>query len=661
MKLAVPKSVTGWRGVVVGALMISASGRVQAAAPQSLRSPDGRLEVRIEAGDRLRWSLLFRGQPLLEDATLSLTVDQETLGLAPRLSAARRQSVEREIEVAVPRRAARLRERYHELRLEMRGGYAVIFRAYDEGVAYRFETALPASAVKVHSEEVGLRFAGEGQVYYPQEESFFSHNERHYLRLPLKDIAETQIASLPAVVELTGGIKIALAESDLEDYPGLWLRGTKGSGLAGTFPPYPLEERLERDRDYRVIKAAEYIALTRGRRRYPWRVFGLAEKDGDLLTNSLVYLLARPSAVADTSWIRPGKVAWDWWNANNLYGVDFKAGLNTETYKYYIDFATRYGIEYVILDEGWYPLGDLLKVVPTIDMETLLAYAKERNVGLILWVVWKTLDDQFEAALDKFEKWGVKGLKVDFMQRDDQKMMNFYERVCREAAKRKLLVDFHGAMRPALLTRTWPNLLTTEGVLGLEHSKWSANSHPQHAVTLPFTRLFAGPMDYTPGAMRNAARKSFAPVFDQPMSLGTRCQQLAMYVVYESPLQMLADTPSSYLREPEILEFLGPVPTVWEETRVLAAKMGSHVAVARRRGRDWWVGAMTDENARDLELDLSFLPPGRFGLDSYQDGVNADRWGSDYRRVKRDVDRTTTLKVGLAAGGGFAARLSPLP
>ena len=455
------------------------------------------------------------------------------------------------------------------------------------------------------------------------------------------------------------GVKIAVAESDVEDYPGLWLRGTSGNGLDSLFPPYPLKETLTGDRDFKVTEAADYIAVTKGTRTYPWRLLGIAERDGDLLTNQLVYLLASPSRVQDTSWIRPGKVAWDWWNANNIYGVDFKSGVNTETYKYFIDFASKYGIEYVVLDEGWYKLGNVLEVVPDINVEELVAYGKQKKVGIILWVVWKTLDDQLEPALNQFEKWGVKGIKVDFMQRDDQKVVNFYHKLSGEAAKRKMLVDYHGAQRSALMTRTWPNLISNEGVRGMEWSKWSADASPEHNVTLPFTRMFLGPMDYTPGAMLNAQKRSFAPVFDRPMALGTRCHQLAMYVVFESPLQMLADNPSNYLREPEAMEFLSAVPSVWDETRVLDGKIGDYVLVARRSGRDWYVGAMTDWTARELEVDFSFLPEGSFKMDAYQDGVNANRFAGDYKKVSGRADRTTRLKLKLAEGGGWAARLRP--
>ena len=632
------------------------TGNAAAQSSYDLRSPDGRIEIRIRTASRVRYDVLLEGRALLENCTLSLNVDHKKLGEDPKVIDAKQSSYDQIVVPVIRQKFAKIRDNYNELRLAMEGGYAVVFRAYNEGVAYRLETSFP-DKVKVYSEEASFNFPANFIVYYPQEDSFFSHNERKYLPQHLSEIAPQFIASLPAVVDVLQGAKIAIAESDLEDYPGLFLRGTGGNGLAATFPPYPLEEKLEGDRDFRVVKSADYIADTSGTRSFPWRVLGIAEKDSDLLTNQIVYLLEKPSQLQDTSWIKSGKVAWDWWNANNVYGVDFKAGINTQTYKYYIDFAAKYGIPYIILDEGWYKLGNALEVVPEINMTELTAYAKGKNVGIILWVVWKTLDDQLIPALDQYAAWGIKGIKVDFMQRNDQLLVDYYYKVCRETAKRKMMVDFHGAQKPASMTRTWPNLISTEGVRGMEWSKWSADSEPKHNVTLPFTRMFLGPMDYTPGAMRNATKLTFAPIFNQPMALGTRCQQLAMYVVYESPLQMLSDSPSNYLREPEMMDFLGPVPTEWDETKVLDASIAEYVVVARRNGRDWYVGAMNDWTARDLDIDLSFLPEGKFTMEAYQDGVNADRYASDYKKTTTSVDRTTELKLHLASGGGWAARI----
>jgi alpha-glucosidase len=625
-----------------------------------LKSPDKRIEVRVRTVGQLRYDVLLKGTAILENSTLSLDVDHKKFGEQPRVLQAKQRSYDQMVEPVVRQQFAEIRDRYNELRLTMEGGYAVDFRAYDEGVAYRFETSLPEKQVTVYSEEANFKFPSNFVVYYPQEDSFYSHNERKYIPQKLSEIAPAFIATLPAVVDVGNGAKLAIAESDLSDYPGLWLRGgAPDFSLSATFPPYPLKQEQTSDRDYKVVEAADYIAVTSGTRTFPWRVFGIADHDGDLITNELVYLLESPSKFPDTSWIRPGKVAWDWWNDWNIYGVDFHAGINTKTYEYYVDFASKYGIPYIILDDGWYKLGNLLQVTPDLNMEELIAYAKQKNVGVILWASWKTLDDQLIPALDQFEKWGIKGIKVDFMQRSDQIMVDYFEKVCREAAKRHLLVDFHGDQKPAVMMRTWPNLINTEGVRGMEWSKWSRESEPAHNVSLPFTRMFLGPMDFTPGAMRNATRDTFAPIMSQPMAMGTRCQQLAMYVIYEAPLQMLSDSPSNYLREPEAMAFLAAVPTVWDDTRVLDAKMSQYVLLARRNGSDWYVGAMTDWTPRDLEVDFSFLPEGNFTLDAYEDGVNADRNATDYRKFTQTITRNTKLKIHLAPGGGWAARVHP--
>ena len=634
------------------------AGNAAAQSSYSLHSPDKKIEMRIRAGSRMQYDVLMNGKTLLEDCTMSMRIDQATLGRDVKVKSAKERSADQMLDPPVRQKFARIRDHYNELRLDTEDGLALVFRAYNEGVAYRLETAMPKAQVKVYGEEAVFQFAADYTVFYPEEESFFSHNERSYLPRKMSAIAGATLGSLPAVVD-AGGVKVAIAESDVEDYPGLWLRGTGGKALTAAFPPYPLKEALERDRDFKVTQAADYIAVTKGTRTFPWRLMGIAEKDGDLITNPLVWLLAKPSQVPDTSWIKPGKVAWDWWNANNVYGVDFKSGVNTETYKYYIDFAAKYGLEYIVLDEGWYKLGNVLSVVPEINIEELMAYGKQKNVGIILWVVWKSLADQQQAALDQFAKWGAKGIKVDFMQRDDQLLVNFYHDLARETATRKMLLDFHGAQRPATMTRTWPNLISTEGVKGMEWSKWSADSNPAHNVALPFTRMFLGPMDYTPGAMLNATKAGFAQVFDRPMAMGTRCHQLAMYVVFESPLQMLADSPSNYLREPEAMEFLSAVPSVWDETRVLDAKIAEYLVVARRKGRDWYIGAMTNWTPRDLEIDLAFLGKGSLRMETYQDGVNANRMASDYKLVKSAVKADARMKIHLAEGGGWAARIHP--
>ena len=469
-------------------------------------SPNGRIAVAVRAAPDLTYDVAFDGKPLMAGATLALDVDHVRLGTAARITGGRRQSVDRKLAPPVRLKAESLTEKYNELRLDCAGGYAVVFRAYDEGMAYRFETALPAAQVKVYGEDAVFPFAPDTAAFFPNEgKTFFSHNERIYGRVRLADIPAGDLATLPVVVESAAGPKVAIAEADVESYPGLWLRATGSAAIAAAFPPFPLEEKAVKDRDIKVVRAADYIAVTTGARAYPWRVLAVAATDGELVTNSLVYLLQRPSQIADTSWIKPGKVAWDWWNDRNLVGVPFKPGHEHRHLQVLHRF--RGALRHRIRDPRRGLVQDrrsAARSTPGLDMPELLAYARAKNVGIILWAVWKTLADQLEPALAQFERWGIKGLKVDFMQRDDQPVIDFYHRVAREAAQRKMLVDFHGGQRPALMTRTWPNIISTEGVKGLEHLKWSNVSDPEHNVTLPFTRMFIGPMDYTPGAMLNA-------------------------------------------------------------------------------------------------------------------------------------------------------------
>ncbi len=579
------------------------------------------------------------------------------LGSNPKAVDEQRGSLNDVLRPVLKTKSAEIKDRCAWMSLDFAGGYSLDIRAYDDGVAWRLRTALEGR-VRVVSEVAEFVFPADHKIYFPTEESFLTHSERLYEYLALSEIPPEKMACMPALIDIEGGPKVAITEADLYDYPGMYLTGTSGNGLRGIFPAVALKENQTRDRTVEVAERADYIAETEGTRTFPWRVLVIADDDGELIESEMIFKLASPLAIEDTSWIRPGKVAWDWWNANNIYGVDFEAGINTATYKHYIDFASQHGIEFVILDEGWSDTTDLFKVNPEIDMEELLRYAKKKNVGIILWVVWKTLDNQLEPALDLFQRWGVVGIKVDFMQRDDQWMVNYYLKIAREAAKRKLTVDFHGAYKPTGLRRAYPNVLTREGVRGLEHNKWSKDPSPEHNVTLPFIRMLAGPMDYTPGAMINAQEKYFQPIFNRPMSTGTRCHQLAMYVVFESPLQMLCDSPTNYQREPECMEFLSSVPTVWDETRALDAKVGDYVLVARRSGEEWYVGAMTDWSPRELTVDLSFLGRRNYDAEIYQDGPNAHRVGDDYQKIIKQVTRKDKLQIKLAPGGGWAARIT---
>jgi alpha-glucosidase len=515
----------------------------------------------------------------------------------------------------------------------------------------------------VASEQATFAIVGEAQGTLGIDTTFMTHYEPAFRRVRLDTLRNGRRGLLPALIALQGGPKLAITESGLEDYPGMYLVAgdSGGPALRALFPQAALAEREANDRDVHVTRRADYLARTSGRRALPWRIVMTADEDRQLLLNQMVYLLALPSRSSDVSWIRPGKVSWDWYNNLNLRGVPFRAGVNDSTYRYFIDFASRNSIPYIVLDEGWYKLGDLLAQSPGIDVPSLVKYGAEKNVGIVLWATWSTLERQLVPALDLFQRWGVKGIKVDFMQRDDQRVVNYYYRVAREAAARKLLVDFHGAHKPAGLDRTWPNVLTFEGVKGLENNKWEDLVTPRHNVTLPFTRMLAGPMDYTPGAMLNAQPRNFRPIFDRPMSQGTRVHQLAMYVVFESPLQMLAESPSEYEREPDAMDFLRGVPVTWDETHALAGQVGSHVALARRRGTEWYVGAMSNDSSRTLTLDLSFLGSGSYTMESWVDGINADRNAMDFRRERRVVTSTDRVPMVLAPGGGFAARLRRVP
>lgn len=619
-------------------------------------SPDNKTTVTLTTGTTLALSVEHNNQPLLSNSTINLVTDFTGSPAPFKVRKSSQRSIHQVFTPVVKQKQAAITDDCNELSVVFTNQLSLDIRAYNNGIAYRWSTSYGKS-FKVISEQADFGLEATDTSWYPIENSFFSHNERLYKQYAISRITKDSLASLPTLVAHRN-TKLVFTEADLFDYPGMWLVGNGSNQLQAVFPAYPAEEQEKGDRSRLVVRRAGYIAEVKGARSFPWRIVMIADNDGDLVTNLLPYQLNR-ATTEDFSWVKAGKAQWDWWNANNVRGVDFRAGVNTATYKYYIDFASKNNLPYVVLDEGWSDTRDLLKQNPEVNMDELAAYAREKNVSLVLWVNWMPLDKQLEPALDKFAQWGVKGIKVDFMQRDDQKMVNYYERVAKAAAQRKMLVDFHGAYKPTGMEHLYPNVITREGVYGLENSKWDiqGNNGPEHCVTLPFIRMAAGPMDYTPGAMVNAQKNSWAVFPEKPMSLGTRCQQLAMYVVFESPLQMLADNPGNYMREPECLEFLRAVPTEWTETKVLQAKLGDYIAVARKAANgDWYIGAMTDWTPRDLELDLSFLD-GNYALTAWQDGINADRDGMDFKKTSQQVDAGKKLTVHLAPGGGYAARL----
>ena len=627
-----------------------------------LESPDEDLAVRVYTGKQLQWEVAYKKSIVVERSLIGMTTgDGVAIGKYPKVVGEKRISIDKNIRPVIAQKSSIVRDNYSELRLDFSGDYSLEVRAYNDGVAYRFLTNF-GKEVMIQEETMELNLPEGARTLFPEEETMISHFERLYIEEKVSDLSAERFASLPVYFETDKGTHIVFTEADLYQYPGLFLSGSGGNGLRAAFPGYvtsatPKKGSEDRNED---IESADYIAVTEGTRAFPWRLAVISDDAGDLVESQLVFLLSRENQIEDTGWIKPGKIAWDWYNANNIYGVDFESGINTETYKYYIDFASEYNLDYVILDEGWTKSTTEIKSSnPDINVPELVAYGKEKGVGIILWSLWKPMDKDYKNILALYASWGVVGVKIDFMQRADQYMVEYYEKIAKEAAKHKLLVDYHGAFKPAGLRRAFPNVISYEGVKGNENNKWSQDITPEHNVTLPFIRMVAGPMDYTPGSMVNTQLGNHRISHFRPMSLGTRVHQVAMYAVYESALQMLCENPSTYYREHETTEFISRFPTVWDETRVLQAKVGDYIAVARRSGKTWYVGAMTDWSARELEIDFSFLGRGSYKIDYMADGVNADKYAQDYVRKTGKVKRSSKLKVKLAPGGGWAAIITP--
>ena len=662
------------RRIIVSAAVLSLAAVVSASAKEyELSSPDGRLAVTVDVGERVTYTLSHEGVRLLDPSQVSMTLSDGTVyGDGSRFLGKKSRTHEGVIE-ALNYKKKTVEDNFNELTLRFKG-FNIIFRAYDDGMAYRF-VSLSEKPFKVKSELAEFEFPDDWSAFVPYvrdfdrndfSRQFFNSFENFYSRISLSEWDRDRLAFLPMVVEAPEGKKICITEADLLNYPGMYLyNGGDGHSLKGVFAPYPDEvEQGGHNMLQMVVKTRrDYIAEYEAGTSFPWRVVSVSGRDCQLADNDMVYRLATPPAEdADYSWVKPGKVAWEWWNDWNLYGVDFRAGINNDTYKYYIDFAAEHGIQYVLLDEGWAVnlKADLMQIIPEIDLKELADYASTKNVGLILWAGYWAFDRDMENVCKYFSSLGIKGFKVDFMDRDDQKMVDFHRRAAETAARYGLMVDFHGTYKPTGLHRTYPNVINYEGVNGLEQMKWSSSELDQvtYDVTIPFIRMAAGPMDYTQGAMRNATRGNYRPVNSEAMSQGTRCRQLAEYVIFESPLNMLCDSPSNYMREPECTGFIAEIPSVWDETAALDGKIAEYIAMARRSGDVWYVGAMTDWNARDMTLDLSFLGEGNYEMTVYRDGINADRAARDYVKETLDVPASRKIDIHMAPGGGFAAKIT---
>jgi len=629
----------------------------------TVQSPDRRLAVTLEAEERLTLRVRDGSVPLFTLPSVGLVIRGESpFGEHPAVKNTSRRSQDTTIIPPIREKTASLRDRYNEVTITFDQGYAIVIRAYDEGVAYRLSTALHHPVV-IDQELLDLTFPESTSVVWQPNAEFWSAYENPYRLSMATDMAKDSMSTLPMLALHRDGHRVLVTEAQIEDYPGLWMKHHGSGVLRGTSPGYPLDvlETADHYTRGRVTKYAPEIARTRGTRLYPWRVFAVGRSDADLLTNSMVYLLGEPSRVADVSWVQPGVVTLDWWARRNLFGVDFHGDVNTATARYMIDFAAHYKIGYFLLDCGWTREDDLLSITPALDMDNVLAYAKARNVRILLWAVWTTLEKQWDAAFGQFSRWNIAGIKVDFMNRDDQEMVKYYYRLAEETARRNMLLMYHGAYKPDGLRRTFPNVITREGLIEFEQNGGNTTDSPEYHTLLPFIRMVAGPADYLPGTIRNAQQHEFRMIPDRPMGQGTRAHTMALCVVLESPIRMLPDAPSDYYREDVCTGFMAEIPTTWDELRVLHARAGDYVALARRHGDTWYVAAITDWDSRTLPINCSFLERGKsYELTAIQDGMNANLRATDFKKTSTSVGADSRFEIQMAKGGGWVGKFRML-
>ncbi len=656
---------------IVAVSLTAAAVSVQA-KDYKLTSPDGQIQATVCTDGQMKLSIVHDGVEVLSPSPISIErTDEVKWGENSRVVKAVRSTVNTTVKSPFYR-ASEINDHYNSLTLKMKGNWSLELRVYDDGVAYRFVNH-DKKPFEIRDEQADFRFPSDAVAAVPYvsrgkdgnfHDQYFNSFENTYTVDNLSKLNPQRLAFLPVSVEGGENVKLCFTEVNLRDYPGMYLYNYDGGNhLVADFAPYPKDtyQGGHNNLQIKVRTTEDYIAKVTAPRTFPWRAV-LIGNDVEIASSDMTYLLADGSKIEDTSWIKPGKIAWDWWNNWNIAGVDFISGINNDTYKYYIDFAAANGIEYVILDEGWAvnKKADLFQVVPEIDLEMLVKHGESKGVGLVLWAGYWAFERDMEKVCKHYSEMGIKGFKVDFMDRDDQVMTDFNYRAAEMAAKYHLILDLHGTHKPAGLNRTWPNVLNFEGVHGLEQMKWDDPSVDQmeYDTMIPFLRQVAGPMDYTQGAMLNAVKKNYRPCNTEPMSQGTRCHQLALYTVLESPFNMLCDSPTNYIREPESTKFIAEIPTVWDDTVVLAGEMGEYIVTARRSGDKWYVGAITDWNARDVEVDLSFLGEGTWTLKAFADGVNAHRKGTDYKVTVSEVSKDAKVKVHMAPGGGWTAILS---
>ncbi|NGM67353.1 glycoside hydrolase family 97 protein [Sphingobacterium sp. SGR-19] len=627
-----------------------------------LTSPNGDITTEIKLTDKIYYSVLCKNDTLLRDNSLGLELDNRVLGDRPKLIGKKEQQIKEQLKPIVPLKFSTIDNVYNQLVLRFKDQYAVEFRAYDDGIAYRIITDIRDS-INVVSEEMNINFTSENLLHVQQPGGFKTAYEEIYTHINSTEWKPNgKMAVLPMLIDTKKPYKILVSESDLSDYPCMFLKSSGRNGITATFPKVPVRFGEDGDRSVKILEEAEYIARTTGQRSFPWRYFVVSKQDTELLTNTMTYRLATKNVLADASWIKPGQASWEWWNGAKPYGpdVDFVSGYNLDTYKYFIDFAHKFGMQYIIMDEGWAKsTRDPYTPNPDVDVHEIIKYGKERNVGVFLWLTWLTVEKNL-GLFEQFASWGVKGVKIDFMDRSDQWMVNYYERIAKEAAKHNLLVDFHGSFKPAGLEYKYPNVISYEGVRGMEQM---GGCYPNNSVYLPFIRNAVGPMDYTPGAMISMQPNVYRSERPNSASIGTRAYQMSLFVIFESGIQMLADNPTQYYRNEECTDFITNVPTTWDETIALNAKVGEHVIVAKRKGEKWYIGGMTnsEEDWRNFQQKLTFLTAGKtYKMTSFKDGINAVEQAMDYRKEVAEVTVHSSIEIKLAKSGGFAAVLEPV-
>lgn len=633
-----------------------------------LSSPDGKLQAEVSDGAKLTLNISADGKKLLDNVEFAMLTDKGDMGKNSTALSCDYSNHRGTIDTVWGIEKS-VKDEYNQMVINFKK-FKVVVRAFDDAVAYRFVSNLGDGKMIVNDETLNIPLSDSDKLIAHIEKGVQTSFEKPYTRLAFGELKKQNphSVSLPLIVD-KGSAKIALVESDVSNYPGLRVAAGK-NGAVSKISKYPKAFKVKVHNRF-ASEFEDYIASTVASREFPWRAFIVARNDSDLADNQTVFKLAKPCAISDTSWIKPGSCVWEWWNNWNLQGVDFEAGINEQTYRYLIDFAAENSIPYVLFDAGWLTGKDAGEMAETdeklaegktfIDVKGLIDYAKSKDVKVILWVLAKSMEKYPQKAFDVMKGWGADGLKIDFTDRDDQTAMEFYENMARMAAERQMVIDMHGCAKPVGQFRTWPNLINFEGVLGGEVNKWSKAITPSHNIDLVFTRMLMGPMDYTPGGLRNTAKGDFSPCYNFPEVQGTRAHQAAMYVVYFAPLQMLCDSASEYLKSPEILKFMAETPTTWDETKVLEGKIGKYVVIARRHGKDWYIGGMCDWDGKEVEIDLSKIlsPDTDYKAEIIRDGANAGRVGTDFKYCVKSLTSADKLKLKMAPGGGFAVKLSP--